>query len=74
MATFIYTELEIMDMSAITYMGLFTSFRKGMRNGNWKRLNRLEKALYRAALWYAKLGETFGTRRKDKRDERNEDI
>ena len=54
MATFIYTELEVMHMSAITYTGIFTSFRKGLRNGNWKRLNRLEKALYRAALWYAK--------------------
>ena len=42
-------------MSAkITYEGIFTSFRKGLRNGNWKRLDGLEKALYRAALWYAK--------------------
>ena len=41
-------------MSAITCEELSTSLRKGRRNGNWKRLNRLQKALYRAALWYAK--------------------
>jgi len=41
-------------MSAITYADLSTCFRKGLRNGNWKRLNPLDKALYRASLWYAK--------------------
>jgi hypothetical protein len=29
-------------------------FKKGLRNGNWKRLKFLDKALYRASLWYAK--------------------
>lgn len=29
-------------------------YQKGLRNGNWKRLNFLDKALYRASLWYAK--------------------
>lgn len=41
-------------MSDITHADLFASFRKGLRNGNWKRLNRLDKTLFRASLWYAK--------------------
>ena len=38
-----------------TYDDLHTSFRKGQRNGNWRKLRRLEKALYRASLWYSKI-------------------
>ena len=34
---------------------LLTSFRKGLRNGNWRRLSRLEKALYMALLWYLRV-------------------
>ena len=30
------------------------SFRKGLRNGNWRKLCRLEKALYQASLWYSR--------------------
>jgi hypothetical protein len=41
-------------MSDITYADLFTSFRKGLRNGNWRHVNRLDKALFRASLWYLK--------------------
>ena len=41
-------------MSAITYRELLASFRKSLRNGNWRHLNPLNKALYRASLWYAK--------------------
>ena len=41
-------------MKAITHEGLFTSFKKGLRNGNWRKLNFLERALYRAAMEYAK--------------------
>ncbi|MEA2075241.1 MAG: hypothetical protein U9O85_05860 [Euryarchaeota archaeon] len=37
-----------------TYKELLTSFRKGLRNGNWRKLRRLEKALVRASLWYTK--------------------
>jgi hypothetical protein len=40
----------------LTYEELFTGFRKGIRNGNWKRLRFLDKALYRAAMWYVKRG------------------
>ena len=40
----------------LTYEELFTDFRKGIRNGNWKRLRFLDKALYRAAMWYVKSG------------------
>lgn len=29
-------------------------FRKSLRNGNWRKLDPLDKALYRASLWYAK--------------------
>ncbi len=41
-------------MSGITYEELLASFKKGLRNGNWKKQNRLDKALVRASLWYAK--------------------
>ena len=41
-------------MSVITYEGLLASFRKGLRNGNWRKRNFLDKALFRASLWYAK--------------------
>ena len=51
---FIYYKTKKDTMSDITYAGLFAGFRKGLRNGNWKHLNRLDKALFRASLWYAK--------------------
>ena len=38
----------------ITYKELLTNFKKSLRNGNWRHLNPLDKALYRASLWYAK--------------------
>ena len=38
-----------------TCNGLLTSFRKGLRNGNWRKLRRVEKALYMASLWYARV-------------------
>jgi hypothetical protein len=38
-----------------TYKELLTSFRKGQRNGNWRKLSRLEKALYMASLWYSRV-------------------
>ena len=38
-----------------TYKELLTSFRKGLRNGNWRKLRRLEKALYQASLWYSRI-------------------
>ncbi len=41
---------------AITYAGLNATFRKGLRNGNWRRLRFLDKALFRAAMGYAKRG------------------
>ena len=41
-------------MSGITYEELLSSFKKGLRNGNWRKQNRLDKALFRASLWYAK--------------------
>ena len=34
---------------------LLTSFRKGLRNGNWRKLRGVEKALYMASLWYARV-------------------
>jgi len=39
----------------LVYNELLSSFRKGFRNGNWKKLDRIEQALYRASLWYAKV-------------------
>jgi hypothetical protein len=41
---------------AITYNELFTNFKKGLRNGNWRKLRFLDKALYRAAMGYAGYG------------------
>ena len=38
----------MMTTKAITYEELLTSFRKGLRTGNWRKLNFLDKALYRA--------------------------
>ena len=43
-------------MRMLSYEELFTDFKKGMRNGNWKRLRFLDKAIYRAAMWYVKHG------------------
>jgi len=43
-----------MQRQSITYKELFASLKKGLRNRNWRRLNLLDKALYRAAVWYAK--------------------
>ena len=39
----------------LKYEELLNAFRKGLRNGNWKRLSRLERALYKAALCYARI-------------------
>jgi hypothetical protein len=38
-----------------TYKELLTSFRKGQRNGNWRKLSRLEKALYMASMGYSRV-------------------
>ena len=38
-----------------TYKELLRDFRKGLRNGNWRKLSRLEKALYMASLWYSRV-------------------
>ena len=40
----------------ITYKELFTNFKKGLRNGNWRKLRFLDQALYRTAMGYAKRG------------------
>ena len=41
-------------MTGITYEELLARFKKGRRNGNWRKLNFLDKTLFRASLWYAK--------------------
>ena len=38
-----------------SYTELLSLFHKGLRNGSWRRLDRLEKDFYRATLWYAKV-------------------
>ncbi|WP_309493610.1 hypothetical protein [Candidatus Hecatella orcuttiae] len=38
----------------LSYAGLLGWMRKGLRNGNWRRLKTTEKALFKAALWYAR--------------------
>jgi hypothetical protein len=42
-------------MQMFTYKELLRDFRKGLRNGNWRKLHRLEKALYMASLWYSRV-------------------
>ena len=43
----------------ITYKELFTNFKKGLRNGNWRKLRFLDKALFRAAMVYVKRGRSI---------------
>jgi hypothetical protein len=50
-----------MQEQSISYKELFTSFKKGLRNGNWRKLRFLDKALFRAAMWYAKRGRSIVT-------------
>ncbi len=45
-----------MLIQCLSYEELFANFKKGLRNGNWNKLNFLHKALYRASLWYLKRG------------------
>jgi hypothetical protein len=42
-------------MQMFTYKELLRNFRKGLRNGNWRKLSRLEKALVMASLWYSRV-------------------
>ena len=44
---------------AVTYAGLNATFRKGLRNGNWRKLRFMDKALFRAAMGYAKCGRSI---------------
>lgn len=45
-----------MMTEAITYAELDAILRKGLRNGNWRRVGFMDKALFRAAMWYTKHG------------------
>lgn len=38
----------------LTHSELLNSFKKGFRNGNWRKLNRVERGLYRASIIYAR--------------------
>ena len=38
----------------LTYTDLLANFRKGLRNGNWRKLRRVEKALFQASIWYSR--------------------
>jgi hypothetical protein len=42
-----------------TYNELLGAFKKGLRNGNWRKLHRVEKALVRASLWYLRIRGTI---------------
>ena len=48
---------------SMTYDELFATFRKGMRNGNWRKLRFIDKALFRAAMGYAKHGGSIVNRK-----------
>ena len=41
-------------VTAYNYADLQGYWRKGLRNGNWRKLNPLKKGLYMAARWYAR--------------------
>ena len=41
-------------MQTLSYNELFSNLKKEIRKGNWRKLSRLEKALYRAAMAYTK--------------------
>ena len=43
-------------MYALTVDVLFASFRRGLRNGNWRKLKERERALFKAALCYLRRG------------------
>ncbi|KAF5417441.1 MAG: hypothetical protein C5S38_01745 [Candidatus Methanophagaceae archaeon] len=45
-----------MQPQSLSYKDLRTNFKKGLRNGNWRRQRFLDEALFRAAMWYAKNG------------------
>ena len=46
----------IAKASAITGDVLFAVFRRGLRNGNWRKLKERERALFKAALCYLRRG------------------
>nr|QNO53212.1 hypothetical protein HNLOENAD_00012 [Methanosarcinales archaeon ANME-1 ERB6] len=48
------------EMASLGYVELREKFKKGLRNGNWRKLNWKEKALYRAAMAYTKLKKKGG--------------
>jgi len=48
-----------MRIKVITYDDLAAVLRKGLRNGNWRKLRFLDKALFRAAIAYAKHGRSI---------------
>ncbi|MCK4528781.1 hypothetical protein KAW18_15545 [candidate division WOR-3 bacterium] len=41
-------------ITAYSYTDLQGHWRKGLRNGNWRKLNLLRKGFYMAAMWYAR--------------------
>jgi len=43
-------------MYALTADVLFASFRRGLRNGNWRKLKVRERVLFKAALFYLRRG------------------
>ena len=43
------------DGDRLTYRCLVSVFRKGLRNGNWFRIELSERALVRCALWVARI-------------------
>lgn len=42
-------------MSALNYSDLLGYWRRGFRNGNWRGLSMVEKAFYRASMWFARV-------------------
>ena len=41
--------------ASLSYEELREKFKKGLRNGNWRKLNRMQKSLYMTAMGYARV-------------------
>jgi len=54
-----YGRYRLIRKQSLSYEALFTNFKKGLRNGNWRKLRFIDKVLYRAAMGYAKYGRSI---------------
>lgn len=59
-----YVDRRWMDICRdLDYSGLLAVRRRGLRNGNWRRLSLIDRGLFRCALWVAKVRGGIGSLR-----------